>query len=105
MEIEILHIAECPNWQEAGDRVAAALGELGAGNVPVRFTLLTTPEAAARVPFAGSPTILVDGIDAFPTDSLTTDLACRVYQIGGRFSGTPSLTDIRDVLAARIASE
>ena len=81
MEIEILHIDDCPNWQEAGARVRQALQELGAPEVPVTFTLLSTVEEAAARPFAGSPTVLIDGVDAFPSDGATADLACRVYRV------------------------
>ena len=102
MEVEILHIDACPNRREAGRLVAAALAELDAGHVPVRFTLISTPEEAAAVPFAGSPTILVDGVDAFPSDAATGALACRIYRTDGRLSGTPSLRAIREALAARL---
>ncbi|WP_448811826.1 hypothetical protein [Agromyces bauzanensis] len=102
MEIEILHIDDCPNWRKAGRLVTQALEELGAGDVPVRFTLLSTPEQAAAVPFAGSPTILVDGVDAFPSEGATAELACRVFRVDGRFVGTPSLSDVRRVLAERM---
>jgi hypothetical protein len=99
MEIEILHIDDCPNWQEAGARVRQALQELGAPEVPVTFTLLSTVEEAAARPFAGSPTVLIDGVDAFPSDGATADLACRVYRVDGRFAGAPSVAALRAVLA------
>ena len=99
MEIEILHIDDCPNWQEAGARVRQALQEVGAPEVPVTFTLLSTVEEAAARPFAGSPTVLIDGVDAFPSDGATADLACRVYRVDGRFAGAPSVADLRAVLA------
>lgn len=103
MEIEILHIEACPNWRYAGELVSRVLDELDAKHVPVTFTLISTPDEAAAVPFAGSPTILVDGVDAFPSEGATADLACRVYQSEGRFTGTPSLSDLRAVLTERLA--
>ena len=102
MEIEILHIAECPNVHEAGERVVAVLADLGASEVPVRFTLISTSEEAAQVPFSGSPTVLINGVDAFPSDGRTKDLACRVYQVGNRFAGTPSLADLREVFVNKL---
>jgi hypothetical protein len=104
MKIEILHIEACPNWRAAGDMVARVLEELDAKQVPVEFTLISTPQEAAAVPFAGSPTILVDGVDAFPSEGATADLACRVYQADGRFAGTPSMSDLRAVITERLAS-
>lgn len=104
MRIEILHIEACPNWRDAGELVARVLEELDAKQVPVEFTLISTPEEADAVPFAGSPTILIDGVDAFPSGGATADLACRVYQADGRFAGTPSLSDLRTVIIERLAS-
>lgn len=63
--IEILHIADCPNWKATGELVTGVLNELGAGNTPIEYVLLTTPEEAAAVPFSGSPTVLIDGVDEF----------------------------------------
>lgn len=106
MKIEILHIEACANYREAGELVARALEELDAKQVPVTFTLISTPEEAAAVPFAGSPTILIDGVDAFPSDAATTtELACRVYQAEGRLAGTPSRPDLRRVLSAALREQ
>jgi hypothetical protein len=99
MDIEILHIEECPNWRETGEAVARVLAELGAADTPVRFTLLSSREQAEAVPFAGSPTVLIDGVDAFPSDGATSELACRVYRVGDHFAGAPSIGDLRMALA------
>ena len=104
MDIEILHIEDCPNWQETGDRVVEVLAQLGVPDTPVRFTLLATSDEAALVPFAGSPTVLIDGIDAFPGDGQTSDLACRVYLADGRFSGSPSIADLRSAFVQALTS-
>lgn len=101
-KIEILHIDECPNWQEAEDRVRSVLAELGASNVPVETTLLSTPDEAAEVAFAGSPTILIDGADAFPSDGATNDLACRIYFTETGLAGLPSLARLTEVLRAQL---
>lgn len=97
MRVQILHIDDCPNWKATGVEVHDVLGELGAGEVPVEYVRLSTPEQAAEVPFAGSPTILIDGVDAFPSDGATADLACRIYRVDGRFAGSPSRSDLRSV--------
>lgn len=104
MEISVLHIDDCPNWVETGSRLRTALDDLGTSGTLVNFTLLRTHEEAAEVPFAGSPTILVDGSDLFPSNGQTTDLACRVYQTGGHLAGIPSLDDIEDALRQRLNS-
>lgn len=103
MNLSILHIAECPNWVEAGARGRAALDDIGMAETEVKFTLLNTSDEASRVPFAGSPTVLVDGVDLFPSDGRTNELACRVYISGGRFVGVPETQDIEDALRQRSA--
>ena len=98
MRVEILHIDECPNWVEAGARVEAALVELGHGDDEVTYRLLTDSADAAVVPFAGSPTILLDGVDVFPTDGRTSDLACRVYRTGTGFAGVPTVAQLVEAI-------
>ena len=98
MRVEILHIDECPNWVEAGSRVEAALAELGRGDVEVTYRLLTDSVQAAAVPFAGSPTILLDGVDAFPSDGRTSDLACRVYRTDTGFAGVATAAQLVEAI-------
>ncbi|WP_349898698.1 thioredoxin family protein [Parafrigoribacterium soli] len=98
MEITLLHITECPNWEETGERLARALGATGHGDAPVNVVLLNTAEDAARYLFAGSPTILVDGADLFPGAETLPELACRVYRVGTRFAGAPSEEQLVDAL-------
>lgn len=103
MKVEILHIDDCPNGAAAGELLRSVLDETGRRDVEVRFRLLRTSAEAAQVPFAGSPTFLVDGVDAFPSDGATSDLACRVYYTGTRFAGLPSREQLLAVLAAHPA--
>jgi len=95
MRIEILHIGECPNWEEAGRRAHVALEAAGVFDATIEYRLLAKPEDAARVPFAGSPTLLINGIDAFPGGDRTTDLACRVYYTDQGLAGLPTTEQLR----------
>lgn len=101
MRLEILHIDECPNWVEAGTRVEAALAELGRDDVEVTYHLLADTVEAAAVPFAGSPTILLDGVDVFPTDGRTSDLACRIYRTDSGFAGVPTVAQLVEAMRER----
>jgi hypothetical protein len=101
MIIEILHIDECPNWVEAGRRVQEALDRRGLFDIAVTYRLLVSPEDAAAVPFAGSPTILFDGSDAFPEGARTTELACRVYRTPTGFAGMPTVDALEDAIRTR----
>ncbi|GEK86572.1 hypothetical protein [Microbacterium aerolatum] len=103
MKVDVVHIDDCPNWVTAGDRVRAALDALGMVDVPVGYVLLRTPEEASEVVFAGSPTILLDGQDAFASGGSTTDLACRVYMTDTGLAGLPSVRQIEDTIRDRLA--
>jgi hypothetical protein len=103
MEITLLHIEECPNWEEAGERLENALATTGHGGEQVDFVLLNTPEEASRYPFAGSPTILIDGTDLFPGAETTSSLACRVYRTGARLAGSPTQEQLVEALGQRIS--
>lgn len=103
MKVDVVHIDDCPNWVTAGDRVRAALDALGMVDVPVGYVLLRTPEEASEVVFAGSPTILLDGQDAFPSGGSTTDLACRVYMTDTGLAGLPTVSQIEHAIRDRLA--
>jgi len=103
MQIEILHIAECPNWREAGVRLRAALASVRADVGDIDYHLVSDAAQLGDLAFAGSPTILVDGLDLFPSDGATSDLACRVYVSEGRLAGLPTVDELIDALRAREA--
>ena len=56
-------------------------------------------EDAARVGFAGSPTVLVDGIDPFDRPGAGAGFACRLYRTGSGNEGAPSLDQLCVALA------
>ncbi|ANJ28901.1 DUF2703 domain-containing protein [Agromyces aureus] len=102
MSIEILHIDDCPNWAEAGDRVREAVRSLRDDNgIEISFRLLSSPEDAMQVRFAGSPTILLNGEDLFPGGEPTSELACRVYATPTGLAGLPTTEQIIDAVASR----
>ncbi len=78
MRVEIVYFEGCPNWREVGVRVGAAAA--GLVDVEITYRRVTTDDEAASLPFAGSPTMLLDGTDAFDDAVPVTELACRVYQ-------------------------
>lgn len=101
MKVELLHIADCPNTGIAEANARAALDTLGLGAVPVELVTIGTEAEAANTRFGGSPTILVDGIDLFPT-TLVHSLACRVYVTENGFAGAPTATQIGEALRDRM---
>lgn len=101
MKIDILHIDACPNWEDAGRVITELIDELGIAGVEPTFTLIRTPEDAAKVAFAGSPTILIDGVDVDPGSAPTTDLACRIYRNGQRTAGLPTKDALREAILSQ----
>lgn len=98
MEITIRHTPECPNVVRAEERVRAALAEIGMARTAVRTEAVATPEEAERLGFAGSPTILLDGIDPFAGPVTPAAYACRMYQTPDGPDGAPSVAQIRAAL-------
>jgi hypothetical protein len=101
VRIELLHIAECTNWEATSHLLRAALDALGHPDTPITVTLIDSPASAERVPFAGSPTILVDGADLFPSGERTSELACRIYLTSTGLAGHPTQEQITESLTAR----
>lgn len=89
MKVELLHIVDCPNTAIAEAHARAALDTLGFTDVPVELMTIQTEAEAASSAFGGSPTILVDGVDLFPTTPVRS-LACRVYATENGFAGAPT---------------
>lgn len=90
-----------------GERIPL-VGDLFVGNVADVFVVagvglvcLNLLTQTPRTGFGGSPTILVDGIDLFPT-TLVHSLVCRVYVTENGFAGTPTATQIGEALRDRM---
>ncbi|WOP17572.1 hypothetical protein [Raineyella sp. LH-20] len=99
--VQVLHIEECPNWAEAGAMIRRALDAAGHAEVDVEYVVLQTRTEAAAVAFAGSPTILVDGVDLFP-GRRTDDLACRVYRTDRGLAGLPTQDQVDEAIRTRL---
>jgi hypothetical protein len=94
MELEILHIEDCPNWEEAGSRLRDALDATGNTDASIKDRLLRSTSDVEGTAFAGSPTITLDGTDLFSSAGATSDLACRLYQSPVGLAGLPTTEQI-----------
>lgn len=101
MKAEVLYIDECMNWPLVGQDLRHALDVTGNEDVPIAFTLISSPAQAAALPFAGSPTILIDGADLFPGTDPISELACRLYPTADRLQGRPARDQIERAILAR----
>ena len=93
MTITILYFDGCPNWELARDRVAEAL-QLAGGRDEIEVRRVASPAEAEQAGFAGSPTVLINGADPFPTEAQR--FACRLY--GGDHA--PSVAELVRVLTS-----
>jgi hypothetical protein len=62
--------------------------------VDVDFQPVETLEDAQRIGFHGSPTILVNGRDAFEQRDAAVGLSCRVYTTDAGAEGAPSVAQL-----------
>ncbi|MGH9776255.1 MAG: hypothetical protein ACRD50_15075 [Candidatus Acidiferrales bacterium] len=100
MKIELLYVPDCPHRALALDRLREALAAEGIAE-HISEILVSDSRMAQSLPFAGSPTILLNGRDiAASSPSPTFGPACRLYEGG---EGAPSLSSLREALrTARI---
>lgn len=94
MEITLLYFEGCPHSQLTSDRITSAIEGLDRDDIAgPKHVLVNTPEDANRLGFRGSPTILIDGRDPFPTDS-PVGFSCRVYRTEHGTDGAPSVEQL-----------
>ncbi|HTU97865.1 MAG TPA: hypothetical protein VMF14_18595 [Solirubrobacteraceae bacterium] len=101
--IELLWWEGCPSTERAVTDLRGALDDLGLpGEIAMRE--IRTDEEAQAAAFAGSPTILIDGVELMEAlgrgaDDEPAGLNCRVYvRRDGRMSPTPDPEDLREAL-------
>jgi hypothetical protein len=99
MQVTLLYVDGCPNWQIAETRLRAALDELGHPEVPVTRRLVAADVEADALGFGGSPSIMVDGRDLFGEVNSPVGLSCRMYRSGEGIAGAPTLDQLIEALA------
>jgi hypothetical protein len=100
MELEILHIVDCPNWQQAGRRLRDALNATGHADESIGYRLLRWSDDAVGTAFAGSPTITLDGVDLIPSGGATTELACRIFVTPSGLAVLPTVDQLAEGIRA-----
>jgi hypothetical protein len=105
MQVELLVIPECPGAHEASRLLRVALDDVGLSDTGFTVTVIGSDAEARSRGFAGSPAILVDGVDLFEAGDGQGSLACRVYPTPEGPRNVPALPDLRQALKARAARE
>jgi hypothetical protein len=93
MEVVLQYFDGCPGWRLADARLHSAMSAAGV-DAPVRYVEIATIEAAERLGFVGSPTILIDGHDPFRPGGAVPGLACRRYETREGVEPAPSIEQI-----------
>ncbi|WP_435200552.1 thioredoxin family protein [Janibacter sp. GS2] len=96
MDITLLYFEDCPHWKVAAERLSIIAAERD--DVRLSRHLVETPEEAERTRFHGSPSIQVDGVDAFAAPGAGVGLSCRRYPTPDGYEGAPTLDQLRAVL-------
>jgi len=97
MELTVLTVPGCPNAAAFEERLAAALA--GHPDAVVRRRQVADEREAAETGMAGSPTLLINGLDPFAAPGQVPGLSCRLYwDAAGRPARAPSVEDIRRAL-------
>lgn len=96
MKLEVLHVPDCPNLGSMLERLAEVTA------LPVATRVIDTDADAARFGMAGSPTLLIDGVDPFTAaGACECGMSCRLYRDeDGRIVPAPSVEQLRDALTA-----
>ena len=99
MRLLILHVPECPGAEALESRLAPLLA--ARPDIQVVRQVVTTEDEAGRLGMTGSPTILADGRDPFPSPGQQPSLSCRLYPgEDGQLSPAPTATQLREALTA-----
>jgi hypothetical protein len=96
LDVVLVHLDDCPHWRAADERLREAMRLAGLDPAQLRYQRVTAEHAPADFP--GSPTILVDGRDAFPS-AAPTGPTCRRYATNRGLDLAPSLPQLLRVLA------
>lgn len=96
MDITLQYFDGCPNWITASERLQLITKDRP--DLVLTHQIIDTVDAAERAGFPGSPTILIDGVDAFGDASAPAALACRRYMTDDGPAGAPSLAQLRNAV-------
>jgi hypothetical protein len=96
MDIILQYFDGCPNWKTTSAHLSTLVRQ--GLDATIDFEVIDTYEAAVARRFRGSPTVLIDGVDPFADEDAPVGLACRVYQTEDGYTGSPSLSQLRDAV-------
>ena len=103
LQIQILYIADCTDWQETIDLVHQAIAELHL-TADISIFQIENDRQALQSYFVGSPTVIVNGADLFPVEGATAGLRLRSYWTEEGLLGHPTFAMLVDRLSGYAGS-
>ncbi len=98
MKVELIYGKDCPNSQDARNKIVQAFNEL---KLKAKWSEWEKSDVSAPeyVQEFGSPTILINGVDVCANSESLSGDSCRRYQYSdGTVNGTPALNDIQNAM-------
>ena len=99
MEIMLQYFDDCPNWRVTDRHLSTLVGE--GLDATVALQRIENFNNAIEHGFRGSPTVLIDGVDPFTHNEAPWGLSCRIYDTESGPAGSPTLEQLRAVIATR----
>lgn len=96
MRVTLQYFDDCPNWRTTESHLRRLAAERG--DVDLVLEHVGSTEAAERLEFHGSPSVLVDGVDPFLGGGTAVGLSCRLYRTPEGLAGSPTVDQLRAVL-------
>jgi hypothetical protein len=96
MKLEVLHVPHCANLPSMLERLGEVI------DLPVTTRVIESDADAAMFGMAGSPTLLIDGVDPFAVPGeCDCGVSCRLYRDqNGRIVAAPSVEQLGDAITA-----
>lgn len=100
MKIQLLYFSGCPNLEYARKNLFEAVEKTRIKHYHIEEIEVRTEEEALRYKFPGSPTVRINGVDVDPSyiDNGKYGLVCRMYKVGERFYGAPTVDMIKEAI-------
>lgn len=99
---EVRFVEGCPRLPVTRRRPATALDAASRPDIGIRLRGVRANAEATELRFTGSPTILIDGCDAFVDRHPVVGLSCQLYRSAEGASGSPT---VEQVTAARAEAD
>jgi hypothetical protein len=104
MIIELLHIDDCPSWQEGLKNLKTALEAEGL-KADIRLVRVQDDAEADRLKFLGSPSFYLDGEDLWNEERNRYNMNCRIYATPQGLKGCPTVDMLREKLHTHVTKK